>query len=266
MNDIGKIRDKWDRGELCVGTAVSLTDAAISELYGEAGYDFLWLDCEHSVMGPADALNHVRAARGAGAATFIRVPSNDPVVMKPYLDVHPAGIIVPRIESVADAERAVVGCRYPPRGIRGYGPVRGVKFGAIPPPDYLESIDRQLMLILQIEHIDAVNQIDAILDVPGVDSVVTGPADLSGTMGLGGRAGDPEAVAAIETVCRAAVARGIPAGHITAYDPEGIRRWLALGLSWITVECDWATLARRARVMAEGVREAARLQRRADPR
>ena len=260
MNHVEKIRAKWDRGELCLGTAVALTDAAVSELFGEAGYDFVWIDCEHSAMTPADALDHVRAARGAGAAAFIRVPSNDPVVMKPYLELHPAGIIVPRIANLADAEQAVSGCRYPPRGIRGFGPSRGVKFGQIRPPEYLAEVDRQLLVILQIEHIDAVNQIDAILGVPGVDSVVTGPSDLSGTMGLAGQPGHPDVVAALETVYRAAVGKGIPAGHSTGYDPEGIKHWLAMGLSWIAVDGDWITLYQHARRVADEVKEAARAQ------
>ena len=150
-----------------MGTVVALTDATASELFGEAGYDFVWIDCElfgeagydfvridceHSAMCLAEALNHVRAARGAGAAAFVRVPSNDPVVVKPYLQLHPAGIIIPRISSAEDAERAVASCRYPLRGVRGYGPSRGVRFGEISPQDYLETVSRDVMVILQIEH------------------------------------------------------------------------------------------------------------------
>jgi len=104
MNHVDRIKEKFSRGELCIGAAAALTDAAVSELYGEAGYDFVWIDCEHSAMSLVDAANHVRAARGAGAAAFIRVPSNEPVVVKRYLEFHPAGIIVPRISSLEDAQ------------------------------------------------------------------------------------------------------------------------------------------------------------------
>ena len=194
----------------------------------------------------------------AGAAAFIRVPSNAPVVVKPLLELHPAAIIVPRIENVADAEQAVAGCRYPPRGIRGFGPARGVKFGGTPQPDYRAGVDRQMMVVLQIEHIDAVKQIDAILEVPGVDSVVTGPSDLSGTMGLTGQPGHPDVVAAIDTVYQAAIKKGISAGHSIGYDPEGIRHWLQLGISWIAVDVDWAALYRNAKRVADEVKGAAR--------
>lgn len=255
MNQIEKIRDQWKRGELSLGTAVALTDAAVSELFGEAGYDFVWIDCEHSALSLSQAQDHIRAARGAGAAAFVRVPSNDPVVMKPYLELHPAAVIVPRIESLQDAEQAVAGFHYPPRGSRGFGPARGVRFGAVAPPQYLAEIDRNMMLVLQIEHIRAVDQIDAILELPGVDSIVAGPGDLSASMGLGGQAGHPDVTAACEKIYRAAISRGIPAGHSTGYDPRGIRRWLALGLSWIAVDGDWITLYRHASEVARRIRE-----------
>ncbi len=255
MNQIEKIRDQWKRGELSLGTAVALTDGAVSELFGEAGYDFVWIDCEHSAISLSQALDHIRAARGAGAAAFVRVPSNDPVVMKPYLELHPAAIIVPRIESLQDAERAVAGFHYPPRGSRGFGPARGVRFGAVAPPQYLAEIERNMMLVLQIEHIRAVDEIDAILELPGLDSIVAGPGDLSASMGLGGQAGHPEVSAACEKIYRAAIRKGIPAGHSTGFDPQGIRRWLGLGLSWIAVDGDWITLYRHASEVARRIRE-----------
>ena len=211
MNNVEKIKEKWARKELCIGTNVAFTDAAVSELFGEAGFDFVWIDLEHSAMSVDQALNHVRAARGAGIAAFIRVPSNDPIVIKPILELHPAGVIVPRIESVADAEQAVVSCRYPPREVRGFGPSRGSRFGDIGALDYFEAVDDQIMVIPQIEHIDAVNDIEAILDVPGIDSVVTGPGDMSATMGLRGQGGHPDVVDAVRRVMQAAIDRGIPA-------------------------------------------------------
>ena len=242
VNNIEKLREKWACGELCIGTNVTYRDASVSELFGEAGYDFVWIECEHSAMSLSDALGHVQAARAAGAAAFIRVPSGDPVVAKPYLELHPAGIIVPRVNCIEDAERAVKSCKYPPRGERGYGPARGVRFGGVSQQDYLDRVDHEIMAILQIEHIDAFNQIEAILDVPGVDSIVTGPNDLSATMGLFGKTAHPDVVAAVETVYSAAIKKGIPTGHSTGYDPEGIKRWAAMGLSWISVGNDWSAL------------------------
>jgi len=152
----------------------------------------------------------------------------------------------------------VASCRYPPCGVRGYGPSRGVRFGQISSTDYLANVEKQILVIIQIEHIDAVNQIDAILEVPGFDSVVTGPNDLAATMGHGGQSGHPDVVAAIQSVYKATIAKGIPVGHSIAYDPENLDRWLELGLSWIAVDQDWITLYRVASQICEEVRRKSR--------
>ena len=254
MNNIEKLHEKWARGELCVGTNVTFKDATITELCGEAEFDLVWIECEHSALGLSDALEHVRAARAAGIVPFIRVPSCDPVVVKPFLELHPAGIILPRINNVKDAEQAVKSCRYPPRGVRGYGPSRGVRFGGISQREYLEREDQNMLVILQIEHIDAVNQIDKVLEIPGVDSIVTGPNDLSATMGLFGQTSHPDVVAAVETVYSSAIQRGIPAGHSIGYDPESIPHWIAMGLSWICVDNDWSMLFARCSSLVQELR------------
>ena len=254
MNNADKIRAKWSRGELCVGTVVQFMDPAVTELYGEAGFDFVWIDLEHSPMSLTDAVGHVRAARGTDIAAFIRVPSRDPALVKPILELHPAAVIVPRIESLADAEAAVRACRYPPDGIRGFGPARGVRFGARDQGDYLEKAAAETMVILQIEHIDAVAEIDAILDVPGVDSIVPGQGDISGSMGLLGQASHPDVVAAVEEILRAAKRKGMPFGHSTGYDPETTPHWMEFGPSWIGVDGDWITLYKHAAELAANVR------------
>ena len=255
MNHTPRIREKWSKGQLCVGTAASLADAAVSELYGEAGFDFVWIDMEHSAMTIVDAAAHVRAAQASGAASWIRVPSNDPVVVKPILELHPTGVIVPRIDSIERAESAVRSCRYPPRGVRGFGPSRGVRYGLISHADYLAQVDDQMMVILQIEHIDAIKDIDSIVSVPGIDSITVGPADLSLSMNLPGQTGHPDVTAAIETIFRAGIKRNIPVGHSTGYDPASAKKWIDLGLSWISCNGDWEFLMNGAKNMLDALRE-----------
>ena len=177
--------------------------------------------------------------------------------MKPYLELHPAAMIIPRIASVEDAEQAVTSCRYPPRGVRGFGPSRGIRFGAMPADEYLATVDEEIMVILQIEHIDAVNNIDEILAVPGIDSVVTGPMDLSGSMGLSGQGDHPDVVAAIKTVYDAAIARGIPTGHSQGFDEEALRDWLSMDIAWIQAGADCQILAECARRNITRIREIA---------
>ena len=139
--------------------------------------------------------------------------------------------------------------------MRGFGPSRGVKFGGISRADYLGEIDNRIMVILQIEHIDAVNNIEKILEVPGIDSVVTGPVDLSASMGLHGQGDHPDVSAAVRAVYDATIAKGIPAGHSVGFDQEELKSWLSMGLSWIMAGADWATLAEVARSNSAFIRE-----------
>ena len=254
MNHTPRIREKWSKGQLCVGTSASLADAAISELFGEAGYDFVWIDMEHSAMTIADASAHVHAARASGTAAWIRVPSDDPVVVKPILELHPAGIIVPRIDSAKRAEAAVRSCRYPPRGVRGFGPSRGVRYGLTCPSDYLAQVDEQMMVILQIEHIDAIKDIDNIVSVPGIDSITVGPGDLSLSMNLPGQSGHPDVNSAIETIFQAGMKKHIPVGHSTGYDPAAVQKWIDQGISWISCDGDWQFMMKSAKNMLDEIR------------
>ena len=256
MNHTPRIREKWANGQLCIGTCVTMTDATVSELIGEAGFDFVWIDMEHSAMTLVDAADHVRAARASGTASWIRVPSDDPIVVKPILELHPAGVIVPRIDSVQRAEAAVRSCRYPPRGVRGYGPSRGVRFGLISPAEYLADVENQLMIHLQIEHIDAVNDIENILDVPGFDSVTVGPSDLSLSMNLVGQPGHADVQAAIETVFKAAIKKNIPAGHSVGFDPS-IQKWIDMGIAWISCEGDYHVLMKHSKKMLDDITQMA---------
>ena len=116
------------------------------------------------------------------------------------------------------------------------------------------------MVILQIEHIDAVAEIDAILDVPGVDSIVPGQGDISGSMGLLGQPNHPDVVAAVERIFEAAKSKGVPFGHSTGYDPDITRRWLEFGPNWIGLDGDWITLYKHAAQLAANVRALAEVR------
>ena len=180
--------------KVAIGTAITFADSAVSELSAEAGYDFTWSDTEHAPFDLNNALQHIVACRGTDAAPFVRVLQNEPNIIKPVLDLAPAGIIVPRVNTDAEARAAVEACRYPPVGIRGFGPRRGARFGATSQPDYLAEVAQDAILAIQIEHAEAVANIDEILAVAGIDIICLGPNDLSGSMGKLGQIDDPEVV------------------------------------------------------------------------
>lgn len=247
MNNVERIRGLLTRGEPCLGMAVSMTDPLTSEIAAEIGYDFTFIDLEHGALTIETAQLHVMAVRGSNTAPFIRVPWADPVRIKPVLDLHPAGIIVPMVCTAADAATVVAACKYPPNGIRGFAPARGTHFGGISTQEYVDHADDQTLVIVQIEHIAAVNNLDAILATPGIDTILIGPYDLSGSMGLLGQVTNPQVVAVIDRVIARGREAGIPVG-LAGAAPDAVADWRAKGVSWLAIGGDWGFLQGAARV------------------
>lgn len=254
MNNIEKFKEKIRNGQVCVGTVVSSSDPVVSELLGEAGYDFTWIDMEHSPIDSQTALAHVMAVRGTDTAPFIRVPSNDPVTIKPVLELEPAGIIVPLIRTAEEVAQAVRACKYPPTGIRGYGPRRGIKFGGMDMQTYLQDANDRTMVFVQIEHIDAVNNLDAILATPGLDGVCLGPNDLSGSLGMLGQVTHPDVVKAIDTTIEKVRKTNLYLGVATGFRSETARLWIEKGIQWICLNGDYVNMYLYSKMVIDDVR------------
>jgi len=254
LNNVEKFKAKMDKGQICIGTCISAPDPCVSELFADTGYDFTWIDTEHNPLSGRDTLGHVMAARGTDLAPLVRVPWNDPVLIKPILEFEPAGIIIPLIRTAADAELAVKACKYPPRGIRGYGPGRGVGFGAINTQDYLKDADSKIMVIVQVEHIDAVNNLDAILDTPDLDAVALGPNDLSGSLGMLGQSENPEVAKHLDSAAKKVRDKGLYLGVATGYSPENVKRWIDKGVQWMSLNGDYANLYLQTKTVVNGAK------------
>ncbi len=243
-----KFREKMASGKLCTGMVITLNDYAVSELAGDAGFDFTWIDAEHAPHTLESVMGHVMAVRGTDCAPLVRVAWNDPVILKPVLDLAPAGVIIPMVCTADEAAAAVAACKYPPRGIRGCGVRRGVRYGTTPLNTYLHQPESEPMVIIQIEHVDAVKNLDAILKTPGLDSICIGPCDLACSMGLIEDLGNPEVDQVIEEIIRKAKAAGILIG--TASAPYA--KWKARGINWIATTSDCgAMMAESARIVKE---------------
>jgi 2-keto-3-deoxy-L-rhamnonate aldolase RhmA len=254
INNLDRFKEKIHRGSLCVGTSITFTDPSISELFGDAGYDFTWIDLEHCPIGIEAALGHVMAVRGTGAAPFIRVPAGDPVILKPILELHPAAIIAPQVRSADEVREVVAACKYPPLGIRGFGPRRGRGFGGIPYPQYLKNADEQILVFVQIEHIDAVQALDEILAVDGLDGLCLGFNDLAGSMGLSGQVNHPDVIAAAEDTVRRTRKTEKLMGISMGYEAEAVRRWVELGVQWISLGTDFSSLYQHSKKLLDDVR------------
>lgn len=222
-NNLEKFLSSIEQGKLCTGCCITCTDPAITEIAAEAGFDFCWIDGEHGVMDRNTAMLHIMALKGTDCAPFYRVPSCNHAEIKKIIDFAPAGIIVPMIMNEEDARYAVDACRYPLTGTRGCGYRRGNCYGAMPIPEYLSMSQSDPMVILQIEHIEAVRNLDKILAVPGVGSILIGPNDLSFSLGHPGEWDHPEVIAAIDEICRKTREAGILLG---AYTETHFERWI----------------------------------------
>lgn len=235
--------EKIKNNGFIAGTHVTLSDISISEQMGMLGFEFVWIEGEHSPLDKQNILGHIIACQAGGAAAFVRIPWNDPVLAKPILEMGPDGIIFPFIRTAEEARAAVAACRYPPAGTRGFGPRRASKYGTMPNSEYLAGVDQSFLKIMQIEHIDAVNNLDEILAVDGVDTIVVGPADLSGSIGLLGQMRHPDVMALMDIIAQKCRAAKMPFGISMPYDKDNITDWIRRGVSWLAAGNDSSYIA-----------------------
>jgi 2-keto-3-deoxy-L-rhamnonate aldolase RhmA len=234
------LRSKLEAGT-AYGTFLNACSLTVTDVLAGCGYDCLMIDGEHSPVGYETAQALTIACQGRGAGALMRIASNDPVLMKRALDLGLDGVMVPVVSNRAEAERAVASFRYPPEGIRGMaaGVVRASQYG-LHTADYLATGRHRPILILQIETRAAVEAIDAIVEVAGVDMLFIGPFDLSANLGYLGQPDHPAARDAIARVEAAAKRAGRWLGTIdTAARParalfaEGYR--LVMGSADVTM-------------------------------
>jgi 2-dehydro-3-deoxyglucarate aldolase/4-hydroxy-2-oxoheptanedioate aldolase len=261
LNNIEKFRKSISDGRLCIGTGVSFSDVVVSELAAEAGYDFTFIDMEHSALSLEQVQAHILALRGTDTAPFVRVPWNDAVTIKQVLEFAPAAIIVPMVNDEAEAARAVAACKYPPVGMRSFGPRRGVHYGAISTPEYLKTADQNVLVIVQIEHIKAVRNLDAILAVPGIDGICVGPNDLAASMNQLGHSDNRELTETVRQILQKSRRANKMAGLGCSYDPEAIRRLVSDGIQWLLLGGDWGNLFIQHKTLIDGARTLLRKER-----
>src|SRR5262249_55093448 len=162
MTRANSFRDKLRCGELCLGVGITFTDATATEALCNV-FDFVWIDMEHNALSLEAVQAHIMATKGSDTTPLVRVAWHDPVLIKPLLDTGAAGVIAPMVRSAAEARRLVASCRYPPEGIRGFGPRRAAGYGRRGGPEFCREENESVLVIAQIEHIDGVNDLDAIL-------------------------------------------------------------------------------------------------------
>lgn len=236
-------KTRLTRGDALIGTFICLPSPESAELFAEIGYDWLIIDTEH---GPFDVLTAQRMLQAVGrrCPCIVRVASNEDVWIKKALDIGAAGVLVPLVNSPETAARVAHACRYAPEGTRGMGLARAQRYGA-GFQEYVAGANREIAAIVQAEHIEAVDRIEAIAAVPGIDAVFVGPYDLSASMGKPGRVRDPEVQDAIRRVRDATLKAGRRLG-IYCSDAESARDFVRQGFTLIGLGTDLNFLSQSA--------------------
>ena len=229
--------DKLKQGRICFGTGLSLMDPTVAEALA-ADFDFFWIDMEHSALSVAHVRGHLMAMKGSECAALVRVPWNDQVRIKPVLDMGADGIIVPMARTAEDVSQAVAACRYPPDGVRGFGPLRPLEYGRRNVAEFCQESNQNIITIVQIEQAAAVENIDEILAVPGLTSVAFGPNDLAASLGHRTDTRHPTVIEAMQHVTDRARAANIPVGVSIGADPELVCAFLDMGVQWVSTGVD----------------------------
>ena len=243
QNKANVLRKKLRNGELVIGAHVFYDDPAITETFGYMGYDYVWIDGEHCAFDKQSLLRHVVGAYAGGTASIVRVEWNDQVLLKPVLEMGIDGLIVPMVCTADEARAFVEACTYPPRGIRGFGPRRANQYGALSNTEYLENVDDSFLRILQIEHKKAIENLDEILKVEGIDALIVGPNDLSATYGCLGNIKAPEMTPIYDQLAEKCRAAGMPFGvSLGPGDRQCIAEWEARGAQLISCVDDISSI------------------------
>jgi 4-hydroxy-2-oxoheptanedioate aldolase len=236
-------------GKSQIGLWSTLCSPLVIEAVADSGFDWLLLDMEHSPNELDTIIAQLQASMRGTATPIVRPPWNDAVVFKRLLDSGAQSLLVPYVQSAAEAAHAVAATRYPPAGIRGVaGMSRASRFGRI--GNYLKTAHEEICLLVQVETGLALQQLEAIATVDGVDGVFIGPSDLAASLGHIGNPQHPDVQKALEDAARRLKAVHKPAGILTANETEA-RRYMESGYAFVAVGIDTTILVRGADALAK---------------
>ena len=234
------LKAKWRSGEPTFGSWLSIPQVVVAEAAAQAGFDYCCVDLQHGLADYSDMLAMLVAISTTDSTPIVRVPWNEPGIIGRALDAGAMGIVIPMVNTVEEARAAVAACRYAPQGSRSFGPIRAVMYGGA---DYFEGANREIACVPMIETRQAIENLDAILAVEGIDAVYVGPADLAVSYGLqpGIDNPAPEYQAALAKVVSACHAKGIAPGIHCAGHLAATRA--AQGFKMITASADFGAVS-----------------------
>lgn len=236
-------QQRLKQGDLLIGTFMTLPSPEIAEIFAEMGFDWLFVDMEHTTLDVKDVQRILQAA-AEKCACIVRVPNKDEEWLKKVLDAGADGVIIPHVNTTNEVRHIVRTCLYPPDGSRSVGLSRAQKYG-LQFEDYVEDANQTIAIIPQVEHIDGVRNIEEIVKVPGISAVFIGPYDLSGSLGKLGEIKDPQVQKSIANIKDACTEAGLPVG-IFSMDADAASLYIEQGFTLITVGMDILFLGKSA--------------------
>lgn len=247
INKASLLKAKLGNNDLTLGTWITIPHQAVVEILSSAGFEWMVLDLEHAAIDYQAMMNLIGHIQGNGMEALVRVSKNEEVVIKKAMDAGANGVIVPMVKNAAEAKEAVGYVKYPPHGKRGVGLSRAQQYG-VGFESYKKWLQESSVVIVQVEHIESVNNLEAILQVEGVDGIIVGPYDLSASMGMPGDFEKPEVVSALKQVIETTKKLNKPLGfHVISSDHQKILEKVLEGYTFLAFSLDFFFLGDMAR-------------------
>lgn len=247
---LNPFKNALSNGQRQIGFWLSMADAYLAEVSATAGFQWLLIDGEHAPNDVRTILSQLQAVAPYAAEPVVRPVNSDPALIKRLLDIGARTLLVPMVDTAEQAKACVSAVRYPPYGGRGVGSAVGRASRWSSRANYLDIADDEVCLLVQAETVTALNNLEAICEVDGVDGVFIGPADLAASMGYRGKANYPEVQEAIEKAMRTIIKSGKAAGTLTS-DQALARRYLDIGCTFVATGVDILMFASAARKLAK---------------
>ncbi len=250
-------RERLEAGQLAIGIGLRQARTVdIGKIMKTCGYDFLFIDMEHNSMSVETTVQISVAAQDAGIAPIVRVPGFEHYHATRVLDGGALGVVVPHVDTVEQTERVVSNCKYPPVGHRSVtGALPQIDFVSAPAAETTQRINQATMVVVMLETPQAIDNVEGIAAVPGVDVLLIGTNDLCMEMGIPGQVGDPKVVAVYERVIAACTANGIYPGLGGVYEPSLMERYIAMGMRFVLAGSDLSMMMAASRQRATFLRE-----------
>lgn len=242
MSKNADFRQKLKDDERLLGSWLTFNDPCVAELMCQAGFDFLIIDAEHGPVSIETIQNLMMVINSTEVIGLVRIPWNEPVIIKRVLDVGADGILVPLVTTADDVRQAVSATRYPPEGVRGFGPRRPGRYGRLF-QEYINGPAKDIIVLTQIEDIKAVENLDEILKVSELDGLLIGSNDLSASMGLLGQREHPKMLETIETIIKKCRTGKVPVVAACGDAPEQALTWFKRGAQLVALGGDFSLLA-----------------------